>query len=107
MNSADKQVWIGLFTLAPTVDNPEYGHYRGACVNVLALARNEVEFLEIVNEACSQMRFVIQEHEDAEPFAKRVAKYYVGQQLQELAEKVTNSSKVQFGNFHTFQHEDA
>ena len=104
---SSKQAWIGLFTLVPTVDNYEHGKYKGVCVNVLALADDEAEFLSKVKETCAQMHFVVQEAEDPELFDKRASEYEVDQQLQKLAEDVVITGEVLFGNMHKFQHDDA
>jgi hypothetical protein len=96
------QPWIGLLELRK-LPGWEIMETPGAFVNLITVAISDREsqdkVLGDVKKACS----FLNEIEDLEPFAERVSKYEVDDELMELSARAESpSDEVRFGTFHAY-----
>ncbi len=98
----ERQVWIGLVGVIPVPGGGALRKGKGAFVNALAPAADQLEFENVVRDALSQLGFIAHEFEDVEAFSERTAKWEVDEELRVLAEEVASYGDVRFGAFHTY-----
>jgi hypothetical protein len=75
----------------------------GAFVDVITIAISDREFQDKVRRRWEEILLFVNEIEDLEPFAERVSKYEVDDELMELSARAESpTDEVRFGTFHTY-----
>ncbi len=94
------QVWIGFFGLEIDQGNEVLPGCVYAYVNALAVADNALEFVARVKEACNELKFLLNEDDDVEPFLERAGAYELGVEIYKLADLAESEGGVVFDTFH-------
>ena len=75
---------------------------------MITVAVSDQEFESKVRRRCEELMLFVNEIEDLEPFAERVSKYEVDDELIELSMRAENRpDDVFFGAFHTYSRDGA
>jgi len=96
----NEQLWIGLANVVPH-QNTEYD-FDGAFVTVLCLAKNNEEFVSVVNSSFEELEMEIIEISDVEKYLDRKKRVILDDDITELANEVELSRRVCFGTFHAY-----
>lgn len=75
---------------------------KAACVNVIGLASDPIDFNKRAEKALSEAEFDMLELEDVEAFSDRMNTHEVDPDLRELAQEAEMDGQVKFGTFHTY-----
>jgi hypothetical protein len=101
------QPWIGLLELRK-LPGCEIMEKPGAFVNVITVAISDREFQDKVRRRCEEILLFVNEIGDWEPFAERVSKYEVDDELMELSARAESpTNEVRFGTFHAYSRDGA
>jgi hypothetical protein len=100
------EVWIGRFDVRPKPGNTALGSAKGAVVNVVALARDEREYLRLVEEAMTEYDFEVLHHEDVATLARWTVANRLHPQLAGLANQLTEEFPIQFDEFQSYLSDD-
>lgn len=104
---SQRQPWIGLVEVrklpgCTIIEN------KGAFVNVIAMALSAEDFEAKVRKKCDQMFMFVEEIENLEPFANRIAKHEVADELRDFCDEAEmHPDEVFFGTFHEYLRDDA
>jgi hypothetical protein len=97
-----KELWIGLAHVKQQFRNGVLGDADQAYVNVMALAKDSVDFHLQVKQAIHDLDLILIDLEDAETMASRLSKHSLHEDLSNLAEEVKQTGGVRFDVFQTF-----
>jgi hypothetical protein len=107
MNKADRQAWIGLVDLRPEPGNDPFDGAPGAYANVLALARSNAHYRQLVTETFTEIGLMVWELENVEPLVERRRKAEtdgdVADDLLALARQLSPSSPVLYDTFYVYE----
>lgn len=105
MKSTD--IWIGRFDVKPRPGNDALGIAKGAFVNVVALATDEDDYVQIVKAATDNYGFDIVRWEDVVRLSEWTKNNNLHRELEELARSLTREIPIQFDEFQSYLHDDA
>jgi hypothetical protein len=98
-----KQIWIGMVEVRPSVDSRVISEASGAFVNVLTWAIDSEEFRQKAGELMDDLRLQIVAIEKAEPLANRGAETQLEEEIARIASEVRyNPSAIRYSTFHTW-----
>ncbi|MFQ5512663.1 MAG: hypothetical protein ACE5EO_12550 [Candidatus Krumholzibacteriia bacterium] len=100
------EVWIGMIRVAAPEDSPILDGSPGAYVNVLAVAKNRVEYLHKVTAACEDNGMTVEETLSCCPLRETLEEYDVEQYIEHIAADVAETGETMFGVFHGWEQED-
>ncbi len=101
------EVWIRRFDVKPRPSNECLDTAIGAFVNVLALALDAECFLRLVAEALEEHEFHVVHYEDIATMAEWTQFNRVHPELERLARELSVDCPVQFGEFQSYEFDDA
>jgi hypothetical protein len=104
MKSTD--VWIGRFDVRPRPGNGALGLAKGAIVNVVALAEDQADYVEVVRAAMNDYEFEVICSEDVSRLAEWTKVNRLDEELACLVEQLTREFPVQFDELQSYLHDD-
>jgi hypothetical protein len=97
--------WIGLAHVRPQEQTDLLDGALGAYVWVVAMAADEGNFVSIATDALQETGFDVIEIDDVEPWAVRVTRAEVGEEISEVVASLTLENPVGFGPFDCYDAE--
>jgi len=98
-----KEVLIGL---ANVLDNKANSNLlkgsKGAYVNILCYALNDVEFIIEATKALNEIGLKLIDIEDIEPISERAKNYLIDDNLITLAKQTNEENRIMIGVLHTY-----
>ena len=101
-----REPWIGFVHVVPSGPSP-LGDNRGAFVNALALAADENDYRERVCAALSDLTLLAIEIRDVATVADYATEDRISDEMQSLADSLSDDEAVQFDTFHAYDEPDA
>lgn len=98
-----KRVLLGLVRVIGPLDNPILDGCKGAYVNVVARARNEIEFSKIVITKAEEIGLIVDHIEWIEMMVDRLRKFVIEEYVIKLAQEVEKEGGCRFGVFHAWE----
>ena len=98
--------WRGLVEGIPLPGRDEFADCRGAFVNVVALARDKDDFVQLVSDALADEGLRATEFEDIEPVHTRRLFRSRPAWMIALANQLNTDTPVVFDTFHVFESEE-
>ena len=95
--------WIGLVEVIDNSSRFILGAGIVGFTNICALAETESQYKEIVEKALLSEGLRVLKFDDCEPLEQRIEGHDVEEELLEIAGRLTKSSPVGFGTFHTYE----
>jgi hypothetical protein len=96
------EAWIGLAHVKPRRGNEILGTSSGAVVPVLALARDQADFVSKVIEKLESYDFDVVEIDDMESCSSRFEKCEISSEVKARAESLSKDNPVALHTFHTY-----
>jgi hypothetical protein len=100
-------IWIGRFDVKPRPGNDALGVAKGAIVNVVALATDENDYIQVVKAAMDGYEFDILRHEDVARLSEWTKENRLYEGLENLVRSLTSEYPIQFDEFQSYLHDDA
>jgi hypothetical protein len=100
-----RKVWIGLVEVRPWPGNNTFEGSPGAFSNALCLARNSVEYQQIVQEEMAKMALDVVRFQDVEPFDE--SKHAGDDEIIKLAERLAEDSPFDYDTFYIFESDES
>jgi len=95
------ELWIGLVEFKP-LNKKNFGA-AGAFTNLITWARNSLEFQKKAETIASTMELYVATIEDAEPWAQRIQRHSVSEELEDMVLRAeTNPNAIVYGTFHRY-----
>jgi hypothetical protein len=103
---ARRELWIGLVELKP-LDREGFGA-AGAFTNIVTWATDQAEFRSKAESSAATMNLYVVDIEDEEPFAERIKKYSVADEIEDMVEQAeSNPDATVYGTFHRYPRDEA
>ena len=100
-----KEIWIGMVQVVPSLDARVISDASGAFVDVLTWAADLAEYRAKVTELMDDLRLNIMEIEKAEPLANRGSLEELAEEIALIAREVRyNPNAIMYSTFFTWGH---
>lgn len=104
-NKKSEAVWLGLVEVTGPPDIPELSGCPGAYVVILAMASDNISYLNQIRKDVESLGLKVVEVAWCLPIKDRTQQYDVEEYLLELAKEVELTSETRFGIFHAWESE--
>jgi hypothetical protein len=95
------ELWVGLVEFKP-LNKKNFGA-AGVFTNLVTWTRNSAEFRKKAETIASTMGLYVAAIEDAEPWAQRIQRHSVSEELEDMVLRAeTNPNAIIYGTFHRY-----